>query len=221
MIKCIGYIRVSTADQAEYGFSLEAQSDKIKGYCALYDMELVEIVSDALSAKDMNRPGLTKAMSMLDRGDAESLVVIKLDRLTRSVRDLANLLDKFSPSSGLSLVSVSEHLDTKSAAGRLCLNMLISVSQWEREVISERTSAVLQHKKANGKVFGNTPYGYDRIGDDLIANDAEQAICLEAQRRHFNRESIRSIMNDLNEREVPSKKGCAWSYHSVERITKK
>ena len=89
----VGYIRVSTAEQAEDGVSLAAQRVKIEQYCALYDLTLVEVIDDAaLSAKTLNRPGLQRALSMLRSGKADGLVVAKLDRLTRSVGDWQRLI---------------------------------------------------------------------------------------------------------------------------------
>src|SRR5262245_5254733 len=88
IMNVIGYARVSTSEQATGGVSLDAQVAKIKGYCELYGLTLVEIIIDAgESAKSLKRPGLQRALAMLKRKDAEGLVVCKLDRLSRSVRD--------------------------------------------------------------------------------------------------------------------------------------
>src|SRR6202035_829475 len=101
----------------------------------------------------------------------------KLDRLTRSVADLAELLKRFERR-GVSLVSVADSLDTRSAAGRLVLNIIVSVSQWEREAIGERARDAMHHKRANGERVGTVPFGY-RVGADgvrLEAEPAEQAV---------------------------------------------
>ena len=95
-MKAVGYIRVSTEEQATQGVSLDAQTEKVRAYASLYDIELVEIITDAgVSAKTIDRPGLSKALAMLEAEEAEALVIVKLDRLTRSVRDLDYLLDKY------------------------------------------------------------------------------------------------------------------------------
>lgn len=99
------------------------------------------------SAKDLNRPGLVRVLALVEKRDVDAVIVAKLDRLTRSVRDLGELLERFERR-GVSLVSVAESLDTGTAAGRLVLNVMASVSQWEREVIGERTREALAHKKA-------------------------------------------------------------------------
>ena len=123
----VGYIRVSTEKQADTGHSLEAQVAKLKAYAALYELELVELVVDAgASAKSMNREGLQRALGMLESGKANALLVVKLDRLTRSVRDLGNLLERYFSRGENALLSVSEQIDTRSAGGRLTLNLLVA-----------------------------------------------------------------------------------------------
>jgi site-specific DNA recombinase len=98
----------------------------------------------------------------------DAVVVAKLDRLTRSVKDLADLLERFNRC-GVALISISESLDTQSAAGRLVLNIMTAVSQWEREAIGERTRDAMRHKKAKGERVGNIPFGtsFQWIGNTL------------------------------------------------------
>ena len=94
--KTIAYLRVSTEKQADRGVSLDAQRAKLKGYAELYELDLVEIIVDAgESAKTLDRPGLQRALRMLKAGEAEALLVVKLDRLTRSVVDLGTLVERY------------------------------------------------------------------------------------------------------------------------------
>ena len=145
MTKAIGYVRVSTQEQATHGYSLDAQIDKIKAYASLYDIDLIDMVIDGgVSAKSLNREGLQNVLQMLDSGKADAVIIFKLDRLTRSVTDWNTLIaDYFTKHA---LLSVSDQIDTRTAAGRLCLNVLMSVAQWEREAIGERTSTALRQK---------------------------------------------------------------------------
>jgi len=136
--KTIAYLRVSTDKQADRGVSLDAQRAKLKAYAELYELDLVEIIVDAgHSAKSVDRPGLQRALGMLKVGEAEALLVVKLDRLTRSVVDLGTLVERYFAPGKAALLSVGEQIDTRSAAGRLVLNVLASVSQWEREAIGD------------------------------------------------------------------------------------
>src|SRR5437868_1373044 len=94
--RVVGYVRVSTDMQAQEGVSLEAQRARLKAYCVAQDLTLIEIIADeGLSAKSLDRPGLRRALSMLDRYEAQGIVVLKLDRLTRSVKDLGFLCDTY------------------------------------------------------------------------------------------------------------------------------
>jgi site-specific DNA recombinase len=131
--------------------SLDAQRAKLKAYAEIYELDLVEVVVDAgQSAKSLDRPGLQRALGMLKAGQAEPLLVVKLDRLTRSVVDLGTLVERYFAPGKVALLSVGEQIDTRSAAGRLVLNVLASVSQWEREAIGERTATAMQYKARGG-----------------------------------------------------------------------
>ena len=161
--RVIAYLRVSTDKQADRGISLEAQEAKARAYCQLYDLDLVEVITDAgISAKTLNRPGLQAALGMLKAGEADCLLVAKLDRLTRSVRDLGDLVESWFSSGKYALLSIGETIDTRSAAGRLVLNVLASVAQWEREATGERTRDALQHLKAEGVTLGGEALGWTR-----------------------------------------------------------
>ena len=151
-MRTIGYVRVSTDKQAEQGVSLEAQAEKIRAMALVHDAELLDIIVDGgESAKSLQRPGMARLLGMVDTRQVQAVIVAKLDRLTRSVKDLCELLERFERR-GVALISVAESLDTGSAAGRLVINIMTAVSQWEREAIGERTrdalSSVLLRKRA-------------------------------------------------------------------------
>src|ERR1017187_4985535 len=119
--KGIGYLRVSTDKQADRGVSLEAQVEKIRAMATVHDVELLDVIVDAgESAKDLDRPGMVRILELVQSRAIGMVIVAKLDRLTRSVKDLAVLLEQFQRR-GVSLVSAAESLDTGSASGRLVL----------------------------------------------------------------------------------------------------
>ncbi|MBD3393361.1 MAG: recombinase family protein [Chitinivibrionales bacterium] len=176
-MKAIAYVRVSTEDQAAHGVSLEAQKDKIRAYAELYSIEIAEIIEDGgYSAKNMLRPGMQRVLEMMRRREVEGVIVAKLDRLTRSVRDLSDIIELANKKT-VSLVSVNEHIDTGTAAGRMIVNMLAVISQWERETIGERTATAIHHKRANGQSYSSrfALYGYRKRGGYLVPVDLEQA----------------------------------------------
>jgi DNA invertase Pin-like site-specific DNA recombinase len=128
--RTVAYLRVSTEKQVEKGVSLEAQRAKVDAYAALYDLDLVEVIVDAgATAKSLDRDGLQRALNMLHKKHVDALLVTGLSRLTRSVRDLGELVERYFAPGKAALLSVGEQIDTRSAAGRLVLNVLASVSQ--------------------------------------------------------------------------------------------
>jgi len=146
----IGYVRVSTDREAEQGVWLEAQEAKIRAMATVQGAELLEVIVDGgESAKSLNRPGLQRLLGLVNAGKIESVIVAKLDRLTRSVKDLCRLLELFEKRK-VALISVAESLDTGSAAGRLMITIMGAVSQWEREAIGERTRDALRHQARQG-----------------------------------------------------------------------
>jgi len=180
--RVLGYVRVSTAAQAESALGLESQVARLRQYADLYDLELVDVVVDAgESAGTLDRPGLQRALALLDAGHADGLLVAKLDRLTRSVRDLGTLVEKYF-GARFALLSVGDNVDTRSAAGRLVLNVLASVSQWEREAIGERTKAALQAKKARGERAGAVPFGFTADESGRLVDDVGERAVLERVR---------------------------------------
>lgn len=161
-MRVVGYLRVSTEQQAQEGVSLDAQRTRIKAYCVSQAVTLVDVIVDeGYSAKSLDRPGLRSALRMLSDGKADAIVVVKLDRLTRSVKDLGHLCDTyFREGRPYYLLSVSDAIDTRSAGGLLVLNVLMSVAQWEREAIGERTHEALAELKRRGVQLGGAPYGW-------------------------------------------------------------
>lgn len=217
--RAVAYLRVSTDKQADFGVSLDAQRAKVQMYAELYDVELVEVVVDAgASAKTLERKGLQTALAMLDSGKADALLVAKLDRLTRSVRDLGELLDGwFGRKDGPALLSVQEQVDTRTAGGRLVLNVLMSVAQWERETIGERTASAMAHMKAEGAYTGGrAPYGWQADSEGQLHPVAtEQAAIVLAQQLHGEGHSLRRVGALLAEAGHLPRSGGTWHGSSI------
>jgi DNA invertase Pin-like site-specific DNA recombinase len=219
----IGYVRVSSDRQADQGFSLEAQSARIRAMATVQSADLIEVVVDGgESAKSMNRPGLRRVLALVETGAVHAVVVAKLDRLTRSVKDLCELLELFERKS-VALVSVAESLDTGSAAGRLVITIMGAVSQWEREAIGERTRDVLRHKRSQGERVGNIHYGY-RLGADrkhVEPDPAEQAVLVtirDLRARHRSLREIAMVLNDIGAR---TRRGTVWRHEYVKNVIDK
>jgi site-specific DNA recombinase len=213
----VGYCRVSTDRQAEFGVSLEAQAEKIRCTAAARDIELGEIIVDAgESARSLHRPGMERLLRMVDAREVKAVVIASLSRLTRSVSDLAVLLERFRKHE-VALISVQESLDTASASGRLVLNIMCCVSQWEREILSERTKDAMFQKKLNGERVGTIPYGF-QLADDgthLTPNVQEQAVLFEIRSLRKKGLSLRQIAEDLNSSATTTRRGTPWRHKYV------
>lgn len=215
-MKAIGYIRVSTEKQADFGVSLEAKEAKIRAMAVVQGADLAEAIVDAgESAKSLNRPGMERLLAMVDAGAVDVVIIAKLDRLTRSVADLAELLKRFERR-GVSLVSVADSRDTRSAAGRLVLNIMVSVSQWERKR-GERTRDAMSHKRAKGERVGTVPFGF-RMAEDgtLIEEDpAEQDVLGRIRQLKAAGRTMREIADELNRQGFTTRRGTAWRFQYV------
>ena len=220
--RAVAYLRVSTDKQADRGISLDAQRARVTAYAELFELDLVAVEVDAgLSAKSLDRPGLDGALGRLRSGEADALLVVKLDRLTRSVRDLCDLVDRYFRDGRYALMSVGEQVDTRSASGRMVLNMLTVIGQWEREAIGERTAAAMEHKAARGEYTGGAaPFGY-ALGPDgttLVTVEAEQAVITSARQLRSAGASLRAVAATLTERGIRARNGRPFAPNQIARM---
>jgi len=221
-MRAIGYVRVSTDKQADHGVSLDAQETKIHAMATVQGAEIVELIVDGgESAKNLDRPGMQRLLTLVDQRLVDAVIIAKLDRLTRSVKDLAELLERFQRR-GVALVSVAESLDTGSASGRLVINIMVSVSQWEREAIGERTRDAMQHKRSNGQRVGNVAYGYRSSADGKYVEPepSEQAALAEIRSLRTQGRSLREIAATLNGQALHTRRGAPWRHDHVLRIVR-
>lgn len=218
----IGYCRVSTNQQVVLGVSLEAQAEKIRATATAHSLELNEMITDAgESARSLHRPGMERILRLVDTAQIHTVIVASLSRLTRSVTDLATLLERFRKHN-VALISVQESLDTASASGRLILNIMCCVSQWEREILSERTKDAMFQKKLNGERVGNISFGY-RLAVDMkhiIPEPQEQRAISAIVRLRGEGGSLRSIAAELNSRGYKTRSGTAWHHVYVSGVLK-
>lgn len=153
-VRIIGYARVSTAGQHDDGASLDAQEHAIRARADLEDWHVVEVVREVGSGATVDhRPLLTRTLARLDRGEADSIVVARLDRLTRSTVDGGQLMQR-AQSRGWDLVALDMGMDTRSPTGEAMAGMMIVMGQWERRMISERTKAALAQRAREGVRLG-------------------------------------------------------------------
>lgn len=219
MTRAIAYIRVSTEEQAEHGVSLDAQRAKVAAYCVANDLELMAVMEDAgISAKRADtRPALQAALVACKRGEAQALIVVKLDRLARNTVDALEIADALD-AAGVALHSISERIDTQSATGRFFYTLLASLAEMERRQTAERTAVAMRHKRARGEyIGGDAPFGYRIEGGRIVPDEQETRIVDILYSLHADGMSWRSIAAELNARGITTRHGGKWQAVQVQR----
>lgn len=223
MKPAIAYTRVSTEEQAREGVSLEAQELRIAAYCMAHDLEIIESCTDAgISGKTIEaRPGLQRAILEACEHKA-ALVVYSLSRASRSTRDTIDLAEKLSRH-GADLVSVTEHIDTTTAAGKMFFGIMAVLNQFEREQLAERVKMGMEQKKRKGESTGTPPYGWavGENGKTLVENEKEQTNIYLIKSLHSEGMSLRSIRAYLSDHKIPSRSGStSWRLDTINKIIK-
>jgi len=202
-MKAIGYIRVSTEEQAKEGVSLDAQERAIRAYAEMRGIDLIEVVADpGVSAKKAltTRTGGQRLLAALRCGEAEGVIAWKLDRLFRNCAEcLVTVEDWDKQGISFHLIDLGgQAVDTRSAMGKFFLTVIAAMAELERNQIRERTSAAMQHKKQNGEYTGGrVPYGYRLDEGKLSVNDRERAAIEMAKILHDCGKSLRRIGETL------------------------
>jgi DNA invertase Pin-like site-specific DNA recombinase len=188
---------------------------------ATYDIGNIDLYEDpGISGGTMDRDGLQRLLSDVEDGDIETVVVYKADRLSRSLRDLLTALDGTLEPNGVRFVSVTEQFDTSTASGRLFLQMLGSFSEFERNVITERTTEGRRRKAEDGgHACGEVPLGYRKNGKGELEPDPKTALIVQRiSELRDEGESLRSIADRLNADQVPTKSGGEWHASTVRYV---
>lgn len=198
--------------------SLTRQEDYCRSYANLQGHTITHTIANAeLSGRSADRPDLDQALAILEAGEADGIIVAKLDRLCRSVTRGLHVVS-WLQQHNKHLVSVSETIDTTTANGRLFLTLLLGLAQWEAETTSERTSAALKSIQASGRHVGRPPYGYSCSKGNLVPVQAEQEVINIAREAFHKNGSHVATAVYLNELGVPTRHGHLWSAKQVKRL---
>ncbi|QXO14585.1 serine integrase [Arthrobacter phage Kaylissa] len=221
-MRIIGYVRLSRASREE-STSVVRQREIITKTCAARDFELVDIVEDvdvSATKTRLERPGLTEARARIKAGEADAVMVWRLDRIARSVVDFGVLLDE-----GLDIISATEPLDTASPMGRAMAEVLQVFARLEAKTIGVRISASQEHLRRVGRFPGGViPYGYravphpEGIGRALEPDPVEAGIVRRMADEVLSGASIYAVTVGLNRDGVPPRRGAKWSTTAVQRI---
>ncbi|MBS3973129.1 MAG: recombinase family protein [Erysipelotrichia bacterium] len=197
------YARVSTAEQAEEGYSIGAQTDRLTAYCMARDWLIYDTYIDAgYSGSNTERPALKKLIHDIKNKKIDLVLVYKLDRLSRSQKDTLLLIEDVFNHYDVSFVSINENFDTSTPFGRAMIGMLSVFAQLEREQIKERSRMGRIERAKEGLFHGGgfTPIGYDYVEGELKINDYEAMQVREIFSLFLSGRSISSIQRHMNKK---------------------
>ncbi len=212
------YIRVSTEDQAREGFSLGEQEKKLLQLCNFKELEVYKVYKDAgISAKDMeHRPQFQEMLQDMKEGKINYIVAYKLDRITRSVRDLEELITVLEQYNCF-LLCDRDDVNTSTANGRFFVRMLTVLSQLEIEIVSERTKFGLNGAIKSGHIPGQRPFGYTKSEDKkMIVDNATRPYVEKIFDMYLEGKSFQQIANYFKENNIYPKK--KWRDTTIQKI---
>ncbi len=228
-MNAIGYIRCSTQEQADSGLGLTAQAERIRAYCTMKKLVLVEIIDDpgVSGGKPLaDREGGKQLLEAIKKRKADAVVMLRLDRMFRNAGDCLTTVEKWEKAGvALHVVDLGGNaIDTTSAAGRFMLVVLAGAAEMERNLIRERTKSALAVKRNNGQRTGSVPFGFD-LDDDgttLVPNPAEQQTSQDIQSMRDNGLSFPKIAEALTAQGIPTKQGNGrWNQATIRSILKR
>ncbi len=220
-MKAIGYIRVSTEDQAREGISLDNQRDRIKVYCHYKGLDLVDVIEDAGISGGINkaRDGFINLLDRIEQGDIDSIILYSLERLSRDMLTLL-ALERLLNEYDVDLHTVDGQVDTSTPDGFMSFAMKAFLGEMERRQVKYRTKKALEYKKSNGEVVGSIPYGFRRQGKDLLPNLTEQAVIKTINKMYASGTRLVDIVNYLNDRGMVTRTEKPWTPTQVKRLIK-
>ena len=216
---------MSTDEQAKEGFSIRAQQEKLRDYVRIKDWELYDLyIDEGISGKNIAaRPALVKMIADVMQKNIQNVLVFRVDRLTRSTKDLINLMEIFRENN-CAFNSLTESIDTQTASGRMFIKIIGIFAEFERENLIERVSVALEKKVREGYTlgsFGMVPYGYTRApgNREIAVNEEEAGVVRDIFDLYLNGNmSLTGITKTLNLRKVKSGKDSFWCVSSVKYI---
>lgn len=213
------YARVSTDDQAEEGFSIPAQVEKLKAYAGIMGWTWDLFIDDGYSGKDLNRPDMQKIIKMAEQKKANVVAVVKLDRLSRRQKDILHLIEDVFEPNGVNFVSVTESFDTSTPFGKAVLGMLAVFAQLERENIVERSRTGKAQVAKQGRWHGGlAPFGYrynDKAKGEIVPDETLAHWVPKIFEMYMGGYGYQSIANWLQENNVPTIHGAKWASNTA------
>lgn len=223
MRKVALYVRVSTIEQAEQGYSIDEQISKLEKFCDVKDWSVYKkYVDPGFSGSNMKRPGLEQLIADSSHSQFDTVLVYKLDRLSRSQKDTLFLIEDVFAKNKVEFVSLNENFDTSTSFGKAMVGILSVFAQLEREQIKERMKLGKLGRAKSGKSmnWNNIAFGYSYVNGELVVNDIEAHIVKDIYLRYLAGDSISKIQNSLNDAGHIAKK-TRWSYGTIKQVLRR
>jgi len=218
-MKAIGYVRVSTQEQAREGISLEAQEKRITNYCNYKGYELVEVVKDEgiSGGKNREREGFVNILNRIEQNGCDAIVLYSLERISRDMLTLL-CLERLLNEYDVELHTVEGEIDTSTPDGYMSFAMRAFLGEMERRQVKYRTKKAMEYKKEKGEVVGSIPYGFRRKGKDLIPVEKEQDVVRIVNRLYKQGKGIAAIARKLTKLDYKTRRSKEFSALQVRRI---
>jgi site-specific DNA recombinase len=218
-MSAIGYVRVSTDKQDN---SVEAQKHRITMYAELHGLNLSEVIVDEDEfSGDLDRPGVQRLLALVKARAIQTVIITKLDRLTRSTRDALDLIELFAKKE-ITFISITESLDTASPMGIFFVTMIAAIATLERQMIASRTSTGMQELRRKGMPAGKAPYGWRNVGkrQPMEAVPEEQAAIKRIKELRDTGLSLTTIATVITDEGMTTREGGPWVFQYVSRVLK-
>lgn len=216
----IGYIRNSRLVQEN---SVETQKKLINDFCNTHQIKLDEIIVDegisGSGDKTNKRDGYMNVVDMIKDGELNTLVVVSISRWGRNLGEIYNSVNLMTEK-GVKFLSIKENIDTSSVYGRFTINLLSSLFEMELELCKERVRDTLMVKRNNNKVYSPTPFGFDRVKDDLVENPKEKRLLRKLIKLKEEGFSYGDLSKYLTKNRHKTKSGGKWTRENVYSVMK-
>jgi len=218
-MKTIGYVRVSTEQQAKEGVSIDNQIERIKSYCDYKGYELTEVIKDEgiSGGKNKEREGFVNILNRIEQNGCDAIVLYSLERISRDMLTplcLERLLNEYD----VELHTIEGEIDTSTPDGYMSFAMRAFLGEMERRQVKYRTKKAMEYKKQKGEVVGSIPYGFARKGKDLIPVEKEQEIIRIINRLYKQGKGIAAIARKLTKLNYKTRRSKEFSALQVRRI---
>ncbi len=218
-MRAIGYSCLNTLSQKPKNLTLDDQDKFIRDFALKQGWDLLQIYQETTtSTNTQSQPILEQIIADSGKNSFDVLVIARLDRLTRNIRQLNTLINEMCMQNGVQLLSIEEGFDTRTDCGKLGLRLIDIITKWDTKRISDRTREIIARKRAKGERVGHAPFGFTYKDKKLVAVDQELDTVKVIREQREKGLSYHKIAKYLNDRKIASKRGGIWYAETVKTV---